>query len=372
MGVMRTTRGTWVGAALLALLVAACDGGGDTTASGGSGGTTGSAGGGGAGGGAAPSCEGQPEKLDVAGTWAAYGALTATITGQAGSLVSICPADQEGQAFMMLVVTIGQDQTTLKDVKAVLCSVELPAVTAIAGKCEPGTEAAVTTQISAPKALSDALPGLSPAPVGGTLSGEAPGSEIALERFTVTAGSSKTGADLPLWDTDAAGCDAGDVGHSNQCEAACVSDCAALRDDDGDTYPGITLDVCGRSQDDEGKPCNTEDPAEPGVTIQGRAFAALEVDPQFTGIAKSSCELAGNVSTGVRYTVVGADITLTGGQIAVGAAIDALPTLEVLTGQSKLTMVRVDGKYGTPDLDLGALDALAACELVIEKKNELF
>jgi hypothetical protein len=344
---MGAFRATWVGAALCAAALSAC--GGDD-GSGGSGGSGASGGSGGSGGSTAPSCEGQPETLDVAGTWAAFGALTASINGQPGSIVTICPADQEGQAYLTLFVTIGQDGTALKDVSAILCSVELPAVTAIAGQCEPGTEAAVTTQILVPQA----------------------GANVALEKFKVTAGSSKTGAALPSWDAGAQGCDSAAIGHSNVCEAACVDDCAGLRDDDKDGYPGITLDVCGVTSDDKGKTCNTESPADPGVTIQGRAFAALEVDPQFTGVAKSSCELTGTVSTGVRYTVVGADVTLAGGPIAVAAAISALPSLEVKTDQSKLTMVRVDGKYGTPDLKLSASDPLAACKTILAKKNELF
>lgn len=368
---MRAFRATWAGAAAVALSLAAC-GGDDGSGGGGAGASGGSGGDGGSGGTPGPKCEGQPETLDVAGTWAALGVLTASIKGKPGSIVTICPADQEGQAYLTMFVTISQDGTTLDDVSAVLCAVELPAVTAIAGQCEPGTEAAVTTQILVPKALEEALPGLIPASVGGTLSGTAPGSDVTLEKFTVTAGSSKTGAALPSWDTNASGCNAVDVGHSNVCEAACVDDCAGLRDDDGDSYPGITLDVCGVTADDKGKVCNTESPADPGVTIQGRAFAALEVDPQFTGVAKSSCELTGKVSTGVRYSVVGADVTLAGGPIAVGAAISALPTLEVKTDQSKLTMVRVDGKYGTPDLKLDAGDPLAACKTILAKKNELF
>ncbi len=366
---MRTIWGTLAGATVVAFTFAACDGGSSTSGEPGGGGATNTGGGGGS---TAVACEGQPDALDVAGVWAGFGALTAGIQGQPGSLVSICPEDQEGESFLTLFLTIGQDGTLLKDVKAVLCAVDLPPVTAVAGTCQPGTEAAVTTQISVPQALSDALPGLTPSAVGGTLSSDKAGADVALDRFVVTAGSSKTGASLPSWDTTLSGCDAFDIGHSNVCEAKCVDDCAALIDDDGDGYPGITLDVCGRTQDDEGKPCNTESPSDPGVTIQGKAFAALEVDPQFTGIAKSSCELSGSVSTNVRYTVVGADVTLTGAPIAVSVAIEALPILNVKQDQSKPTMVRIDGKYGSPDLKLDPADPLAACKIVLANKNQLF
>lgn len=371
---MRTSWGHRAGAAAVALCVlSACDGGGG--AAGGSGGAGGGEAGGGAGGVEGPSCEGQPDTLDLTGTWAGYGALVASINGQPGSVVSVCPADQEGIAYLLMLVTIEQDAsdpTALSSVRASLCSVDLPAVTAVAGTCEPGTEVAITTSITVPDALLAAFPSLSSETVGGALSGTAVGADVTMERFVVTAGSSAGGADLPVWDSSLPGCTAQDVGHSNQCEATCVSDCAALVDHDSDTFPGVTLDVCGRTKEDEGLPCNTTDPATPGVTIQGRAFAALEVDPRFAGVATSSCELAGTVDSNVTYTVVGADVTLVGGPISVAAALTALPSLQVKPDKSKLTMVRVDGKYGTPDLNLDPAAPLAACKTLLSKKNELF
>jgi hypothetical protein len=187
----------------------------------------------------------------------------------------------------------------------------------------------------------------------------------------VTAGSSKSGAGLPSWDAKKSGCDAQNIGHSNKCEDTCVSDCAAARDDDKDTYPGVTLGVCGRTADDKGKPCNVENPSDPGVTIQGRAFAALEVTPKFTGTAASSCQLSGTVDTSVTYTIMGADVTLASSQISVVSALSALPNLIVKPDQSKLTMVRVDGKYASTDLKLDAADPLAACKTVIAKIGDV-
>lgn len=359
--------------------MAACDGNEGTSSGGaGPGGSGGSSSGGSAGtgaGGNALSCDGQPDALDLAGTWAAYGALTVSVSGQPGSIVSVCPADQEGQAFLTLLITIGQDgadPTKLKDVKATLCAVDLPAVTAVAGTCDASSNV-VTTQISVPEALLNALPSLTTTTVGGTLADTKIGSDVTLERFVVTAGSSKSGDMLPAWDVKAAGCgDSSQLGHTNKCEDTCVSDCAGLKDDDGDTYPGITLAVCGRVPEDEGKPCNTESPTDPGVTIQGRAFAALEVDPAFSGTAKSSCELTGTVNTNVRYSVVGADVTLTSSAISVASALSALPELTVKPAQSKISFVRVDGKYMAPDLKLDAKDALASCKTILMNKNDLF
>lgn len=311
----------------------------------------------------------------MAGTWAAYSALTVSVKGAPGSLVSICPTDQEGQAFLTLIVTIEQnaaDPTKLEGIKATLCAIDLPSVTAVAGTCDPGASGAVTTQITVPDALLKALPTLAANVVGGTLSATTPGADVTFEQFVVTAGSTKAGASLPKWDTKAAGCTDGAIGHTSMCEATCVNDCPALVDDDGDGFPGVTLGVCGIAEGEEAKPCNVEDPSMPGVTIQGRAFTALEVNPQFSGAATSSCKLEGNVETEVVYSVVGADVTLASSPIPVASAIDALPTLLVDAAQSKLTMVRVDGKYATPDLMLDLSKPLVACQTVISKKNELF
>lgn len=370
---MHTRWGTWAGAIGIALLAAGCgDGGtsgsGGSGGSGGAGGTTGSTSSG-------PSCEGQPDTLDLEGTWAAYGALTVSVQGAPGSLVSICPADQQGQAFLTLLVTIGQnaaDPSKLEGVQATLCAVDLPSVTAVAGTCDPNATSVVTTQITVPEKLLAAFPTLAANVVGGTLSGTAAGADVTLEQFVVTAGSSSSGAALPRWDTKAAGCTDGAIGHTNQCEDTCVDDCGSLVDDDADGFPGVTLGVCGIAEGDEAKPCNVDDPSMPGVTIQGRAFTALEVNPQFTGKATSSCKLEGTVDTDVVYTVVGADVTLAGSQIPVASAIDALPTLIVKPDQSKLTMVRIDGKYASPDLMVTAADPVPACAAVLAKRNELF
>src|SRR5262245_1535471 len=105
---MRNTWITWAGAALVALLTVACGDGSGATGSAGMGGTGGTGmggtGGSGAGGSNVLSCDGQPDTLDLAGTWAAYGALTVAVSGQPGSIATICPADQKGQSFLTLLI----------------------------------------------------------------------------------------------------------------------------------------------------------------------------------------------------------------------------------------------------------------------------
>jgi hypothetical protein len=328
------------------------------------------------GGGPAPiACEGAPAEITLDGVWAAYGRLSVKLLGAPGGAITICPTDQIGEATILLLVTFKQDpadKTKIIDAKATLCSIELPVVTALVGMCDPASESLVSTQIVAPDPFIKSLPKVTQVASTGTLSALSSGAGINLERFIVTAGSSKSGAALPSWKIDDGACAAPDVGHTD-CEMACVDDCASMRDDDEDGFPGVTLEVCGKTPDDEknGVECNAAEPNEPGATLQGRAYLNLEVDPLFTGTAASSCELTGTIDTGVNYNVVGADVYLTGGSISVASAIKSLPTFSVDAAASKFRMVRIDGAYGAPDWQVDPAMASAACATLIQRVNEL-
>jgi len=364
-----------VTASSLVAFAAGCGGGGE----GGTGGSGGAGGAGGAGGGGGGpqviSCDGAPAALDLSGTWITYGRLAVTLEGTPGGAITICPADQIGESRMLLLITIDDDimDPTKLTARATLCSIELPIVTALVGTCDPNADTIVSTQIIAPQTLIDALPGVPAAPVAGTLDGVSPGAALALERFVVTAGSNKAGVAMPAWNDGAPSCGNIDLGRTNFCEPTCVDDCAGLRDDDGDTYPGVTVEVCGKTADDvkTGVACNAAEPNVPGTTIQGRAFIDMEVNPLLTGQAKSSCELAGTVDAAVLYNLVGADIYLSGSKIGVTSAITSLPTFQVEPADSRFRMVRIDGKFGAPDWNVDATNAAAACATLLARQNEL-
>ncbi|HRI72043.1 MAG TPA: hypothetical protein PK156_47750, partial [Polyangium sp.] len=219
------------------------------------------------------------------------------------------------------------------------------------------------------KTLLDALPNIKTAPVGGSLNG----TNFALDRFVLTVGATKGGDMMPVWDDAASTCTATNLGRTNQCEMACVNDCASLRDDDADTYPAVTVNVCGTTPDDvkSGVPCNAETPNVPGSTLQGRAFIDMEVNPLLTGSAKNSCELDGTVDSQVLYRLVGADIYLAGAPIGVTSAIKSLPAFEVDPQQSRFRMVRIDGKYGAPNWNVDVANAAKSCATLLARKNEL-
>lgn len=356
----------------LAVLPSACGDDADTTSAA----AVGSTGAGGAGGGTQDiQCDSAPSALSLAGTWVAYGRLDVTLEGAPGGAITICPAGQMNESTMLLMLTIDQAEgaTALTNIAATLCSIELPVVTALVGDCDATSDSLVSTQIIVPPALLESLPTIATNVVGGTLAGTENGAGIDLERFVVTVGSTKGGADLPSWSTTAAACGGATVGRTDVCDTSCVDDCAALRDDDSDSYPGVTADVCGSTSADEdnGVLCNAANPSEPGATLQGRAFLDLEVNPMFRGAAKSSCEIEGTVDTEVLYNVIGGDIYLGGAPISVTSAIKSLPTFQVNTQNSKFRMVRIDGQYGAPDYGVDPTQALAACAEIRTHINEL-
>ena len=362
-------------AASLTALVGGCGGGGEGGAGGGtsSATTTSSS----SSGSTAIPCTGEPaDHVALGGTWAAYGELSVNLEGVPGGAITICPADQVGAASLLVLLTIEQnaaDPTKLDQVGVTLCSLELPTVTALVGTCDPSSQAIVSTQIVAPESFIAALPKVVTQPATGSLSGKTAGSALELGPLVVTVGSTEPGVTMPRWDAAAPGCGAPDVGRTSACEVSCVDDCAALRDDDADGFPGVTVHVCGYTSDDtSGKvPCNAASPNTPGATLQGKAFIDIEVDPVLHGVARSSCELTGNVATSVLYHLTGADIWLAGAPLTVASAIKSLPSFHVDPLASRFRMVRIDGQYGAPDWGVDPAQPSVACATLNTRVNEL-
>lgn len=353
----------------------ACGNGGGTTSSGSGG--SGSTGAGGADGGThAITCAGAPADPALDGTWVASGKLAVKLQGSPGGAINICPADQVGEANLIILLTVKtdpSDSAKLTAVQANICSIDLPTVSALVGSCDPKSQSLVNTQIIVPPPFLAALPKVVAKPVTGSVNGKGNGAPLSIDRFTVTLGTNKAGGVLPVWDTNGAACGAANIGHSTACETTCVNDCASLTDDDSDKFPGVTLEVCGlTSSDQKGSvKCHADAPSNPGVTLQGKAFVSFQVDPQFTGTAKSSCEVLGTVDSGVLYSIVGTDVYLAGSPLGVDQVIKSLPAFNVDATQSKFRMVRIDGKYGAPNWSVDPASLDAACQTLIQRINEL-
>ena len=359
-------RSTLVFTALLSsLLVAGCGSDSDDGSSGDP--TSSSSGTGGSGGGTTISCDGAPAELSLAGTWAAKGRLSVSFQGSPDGAVTLCPADQQGEANLLLLLTVEQSGTELTAVDAALCDLQLPIVTAKVGECMEGDQNLISTQLLAPPALLDSLPNVPADPATGSIDGTG----VSVEGLKVTVGSSASGAQMAAWKEGDAACEDVELGSTNVCEETCVTDCSTLRDDDGDGYPGVTIHVCGYAPGEEQSACNPEDPSQTGVSVQGRGFLDIEVSPTLTGNAESSCEVRGNVATPIDYNLVGAEVYLGPGQISVSSAIKSLPTFQVDGSASSFRMVRIDGQYGAPDWAVDASAVGAACKTIVSKQNEL-
>ncbi len=344
---------------------------GDTGGAGGSGASAGSGGSSGLG----AQCDALPV-LAVGGVWAASIRMTVSLVAKAGGIITICPEDQQAEASMLMVFEFQQnasDPTRLDSIASHVCGISLPEVTAMTGACDPAAPNLIKTQLIIPDALTNLLPKIELEPVTGTLSGTAPGSVLTPERVVFVMGSTKRDPDLPRWKNDVVDCGYPELGHTNSCDAQCVTDCASLTDDDGDGYPGVTLAVCGRSPDDDKQniPCNIDDPSKAGVIVQGRAWLDMQIDPLMTGVAKSSCELVGTVDANIRYNLVGSDCYLSNAQIGVSTSITALPIFSVVADDSPYRMLRVDGQHGSPDWKLDFADGPGACGVLLDRQAEL-
>lgn len=378
---MRALR--WLPAAsTLVLLAAACGGGDDSAPASTPGGTAGSGGSGAAGSaGAAGSvsaltCKEEGD-LDVGGTFAVKVRLEVTMKSDPNAVVSVCPADQKGAADLLAILKVSQSGATIDAVDTIVCDVTLPPVSAIAGACSAGQKGTVTAQVAVSKALAAQIPKVKPKTVKATLGGTAPGAAFEPERLTFILGSKSATADAMAKWKDASStspCNSltKPLGTSMECETMCVSDCNDVVDADVDGYPGASFDVCGRGDEPPGAMCNTEDPSEPGVTLQGKAFLDFVIDPKLSGTAKSSCEITGSADATIRYNVLGANVRLSGSVLPVGSVITAIPAFEVVKETSKYRAVRVDGKHAAPDWKVDFSSPDSACDAVRKNASSVF
>lgn len=375
---MRARGRTW--SATLVLLLLAFGGGCSSNnhpSSGGTGGMAGTSGGSGAGAGGSGNqvapCN-SSSTLDLSGAWAAKVEMTVKTQSQAGGEIQICPTPQTAQTTLYMLFNLEQDVAnpkSLPTIQAHVCSVELPPVTAVAGTCD-GSSNPITAQLLIPPALQSALPNVQLNSGSATLDGTAPGAGITSSQVVFVAGAATQGAQLPKWDASSQACSGSGIGTSSQCDTTCVQSCSALRDDDHDSYPGITLGVCGKTQSDQQQnvPCNTTDPSQAGATLQGKAFLDLQINPTLTGTVQSSCEVTGNVNAALDYNVVGADVTLVGSSpLPVAQVVQALPTFNVDPSQSEFKLLRVDGKDGSVNWQLPSATS-AACAVVLAHQND--
>lgn len=367
---------SWVAALIVGSALVGCGSedqpapSGSSAAGNGAGGSGGGESGGSGGGGLVCDHDGP---LDLSGTWLIRARLEVDIKSRDGSLVQVCPKAQTGVSDLWFLGRFEQDGTELSGLEVTICDLSLPEVTAFVGQCADGDTGPVRAQVAPADGLRAALPGLVVPKGKGKLGGTENGASFEPERFTFALGTKTQEGPMATW-KGGADCDntQSPLGTGEGCVEKCVTDCSDVVDSDSDKLPGVSMAVCGFSQDEaQGAQCNTEEPEQPGVTLQGKAGLNFRVNPLLKGAAESSCVVRGGVDASIEYNVIGANVRLTGGILSVKLVQDAIPAFNVIPEKSQFVALRVDGKYGTTDLSLPADNPQMACKKALDNRNLL-
>jgi len=323
-------------------------------------------------------CTDTADPLDLDGLFALSARLNFSFASQPGGAVTVCPTDQTSDGHFLGFVRVQHvaGQTEVPSVSAVICSIDLPVISAIVGECVPQASNVVYAGLEFPKPLIESLPVASSALTTAQLSSPNPGATLSAGSMNFSIGTNERIASAPGWLMTHSGCGMNDVapGRSMECEQTCVTDCSKLVDDDHDGWPGVSVFVCGYTDDDKKRsvPCHAEEPNQAGATIQGRALMNLLVEPlTLKGSALSSCEVAGSLDAAVAYNVIGADLYLANTPISVTSAIKSLPQYSVNTPQSRFRLVRIDGKHGAWNWKPSWDDPVSSCRQIIANQNDL-
>jgi hypothetical protein len=320
-----------------------------------------------AGGSSSLTCD-SADPTQLEGTWALLARYNLKLDSQTGGVVTMCPENQSAPAFLMLIMDIQRAQSQDQwSVSAIPCDLELPSVSAMVGECRPEQGNLLGVEIPIPTKLIQSLSLIPPVDVNGLSTQK----KLSFDTMEFTWGSRE--GNMPAWDTERSGCGMTSLepGRSNQCEVACVDGCENLHDDEKDDYPGVTVHLCGTTQDDVAAKvtCQAEEPATPGVTLQGLIRMAFRTDLTLSGDAKSACEASGSFHSNTVYSVVGADAYLANSRISVASVIRSLPLFEGIEEESRWRMIRVDGRHGAADWQLPA-DSVGRCAVARSHRND--
>lgn len=322
-------------------------------------------------------CETGDQPFDVTGTYVLLARLQVGFVPRPGAPVTVCPDDQLGESAQYFVLRVQRNPEGKLEILPDLCAFDLPSVQAVIGPCpqDPSPGLLATVSVGVPDGLLHAILQLNlpPAPIHGDV--KAPGDPFTTPRAVYTVGSSVPGEQMSYW---AGGGECDDFtnpkGTGVECAKGCVSDCSTLADDDEDTFPGVSVTVCGRTNNQPaGTRCNTEEPEVGGTLIQGKAFINFEVNPTLTAVADNSCRLSGTIDSDINFNVIGGYLALAGKIISVQLVLSALPEFVVDPKNSRFRAVRVDGKFGTPDWQISQLStAEERCTAALARWGEAF
>ena len=279
--------------------------------------------------------------VSLEGQWAIRANLQVSLTERPGALISLCPSPQTTTASIVFKATITGTGTS-PTLRAQICDITLPVASGGVGACPADPTDNLEVSISLGAGLQAYLPTVNlDSPV--TLSNGEAGASIIPAPFVFVAGAAlATPATdpLPLWNTATMGCGSSDL---MAMPATCVTNYDLVRDDDGDTRPGVTLHAVS---------------GDAAMILQGDAFVALRVSPTMMGTVRNAGCIEGTLDSTLDYSIVDSDITLSGSRLSTAAMIQNIPAFDVAPS-STFKMLRGDGT-GTNDFDDNS-DGMVTC-----------
>lgn len=339
---MRRTTLLLVSGFATAMLVGCSDD--SATGAGGSGGnpTSGPGPSSGGGGEAPASCD--FDTLDLEGAWALVMTVPTEVEGAPGGAFTVCPATQQGDAKVVLLMDVTALAPTHSG-RFTVCAVDTPEF-----KATPGPACLPADTIDVDLYDRDGLFDESSEPLTIDVESAEPGAAFTIDPLTFAFGS---GPPLPTWDVEDVACDDVTLGHGG-CEEACVSNCEV--DYWNDDFPGFSFGMCGLDTNESLEDCNTNDPEpgeEAGVALQGRAFTTFDLGSTLGGSFTTSCEASVDVSLEFAMSVIGGNVYLGPDQTTVTGLVSGFPTFTLAAAPTSAKLVRVDGLYGSPALTAG-------------------
>lgn len=276
------------------------------------------------------------EPLDLLGTWGARSWIRVELVTSEDGVVRMCPSPHPGITYLTLLIDLMEMRGTEIDYEFVVCEIDMPRVRAAVAPCDLDEYVWVNLELG--QQLASYITG-QVFPGQAQLTGETACSGYLSHGMDITYGFDPgmvgPGDPLPGWDLDCGG----------STPEACVTDWASVMDEDADGHPGVSLQVT----------------TEPVDTITGQAYTTWRTNPHMTGVAHSSILIQGQLAPTMEYDVVGSGAQLQGLYMDEKTVKRNLPIFQLPDQGSTFRMLRVDGEYGSPDLD-GNGDGKVDCQ----------
>jgi hypothetical protein len=282
----------------------------------------------------------QDEDLDLLGVWGARSWIRVELETSEDGIVRMCPSPHPGITYLTLLITLREQAGSRIDYDFVVCEIDMPRVRAAIVPCDLDEYLWVNLE------LGPALAAYIPTQVfegHADIGGDGPCSSY-VSHMDITYGYDAAMVDpldpLPGWE----------VACGSTTPEVCVAAWDTVIDEDSDGHPGVSLQVS----------------TEPIDTITGQAYTTWRTNPHMSGVAVSNVLIQGELAPMMEYDVVGSGAQLQGLHMDEKTVKRNLPIFILPSAGSTFRMVRVDGLYGSEDLDTNE-DGEVDCEELMSR-----